>query len=260
MQLTQRDELRYFQFALLNAVPGVWHGVFARHTRAMDGHSGSFNLGLNGGAPEAEVWSRRRRAMTATNAALAVFARQVHGTEVAVWEGAEPLAGGDAGKHVQLDGDALITAQPGAALFILTADCQSILMVDPVRRVVANVHSGWRGSIANVIGATVRTMARRFGCRPQDLRCGIGPSLGPCCAEFVHYRQEIPQHYWSYRRPGDLFDFWRLSADQLADAGVRPERIETSGICTRCNRHLFFSYRAEGSQAGRFAAVIGLMP
>ncbi|MDA8137102.1 MAG: polyphenol oxidase family protein, partial [Desulfobacteraceae bacterium] len=207
-----------------------------------------------GHEPESEVWGRRRRVTALASAHVAVFAHQVHGAQVAVWE--DGAATPD--DYVKLSGDALITSQWGAALFIQTADCQSVLLVDPVLRVVANIHSGWRGSIANVIGHTVDTMKRRFGCRPSDLRCGIGPSLGPCCAEFIHYRQEIPEKYWRYRYQENLFDFWRLSTDQLITAGVPLSQIELSGICTRCNQHLFFSYRGEGTGAGRFAAVIAL--
>lgn len=259
MQLTYQDELRYMQFPGLRKVPGIWHGAFVRRTVGPDGLTESFNLGLNGDEPEKEIWHRRRRIMAAAGARGAVFARQVHGTKVAVFEGAPTLPEHACGEDaIRLAGDALVTAVPQVALFIQTADCQSVLIVDPVKQVVANVHSGWRGSIGNIVGRTVQTMVDRFGSRPRDLHGGIGPSLGPCCAEFIHYRREIPGPYWRYRRQGDLFDFWRMSADQLAETGVPRQQIAASGICTRCNRHLFFSYRGEGGGTGRFAAVVML--
>jgi YfiH family protein len=243
--------MRYIQFPHLARLPGLWHGVFTRRLRCeRDGWSSAFNVGLNAGDPERAVVKNRRRMMTAAGNPRAVYARQVHGTEVAVWDN-----GSDVGEN-HLDGDALVTNVPGAALVIQTADCQSVMMADPVRRVIANVHSGWRGSVADIIGRTVGKMRSRFGCRPADIVAGIGPSLGPCCAEFKNYQSEIPPHYWPYRRSGDLFDFWRISIDQLADAGVPREQVMVSGICTRCNTSAFFSYRGEGAQAGRFAAVI----
>lgn len=258
MRLTCHDELRYMQFPLLSAMPGVWHGVFLRSTVSPAGIKEDFNLGLNGFDAECDVWGRRRRVIATAGVRGAVFAHQVHGTQVAVWDAAafpDAACGQD---HVRLEGDALITAAREVALFIQTADCQSVLIVDPNRRVVANVHSGWRGSIGNIIGRTVEAMVAKFRCRPQDLHCAIGPSLGPCCAEFIHFRREIPEPYWKYRRQGDLFDFWRMSEDQLAIAGVPPDQIAVSGICTLCNRHLFYSYRGEGGVAGRFATVIAL--
>jgi YfiH family protein len=142
-------------------------------------------------------------------------------------------------------------------LTILVADCQPVMLYDPVRAVVANIHSGWRGSIADIIGRTVAVMKERFACRPAEIIAGIGPSLGPCCAEFVNYRQEIPEALWSYQVSDNHFDFWALSRDQLVWAGLLPEHIETGGICTRCHSDLFFSYRA-AQQTGRMAAVIGL--
>ncbi len=252
---------RYWQFPSLNAVDGIWHGIFARFVIDAHRQKQSLDIGLNGGRPETHIWAGRRLMLSAAGAGLSIFARQVHGTQVAQWHGCDDAAIVEncAAPYVELQGDALVTAEPDAALVIQTADCQSVIMVDPAQRVVANVHSGWRGSIRDIIGRTVHTMVDRFGCRPARLVCGIGPSLGPCCAEFIHYREEIPAQYWSYRLAGDHFDFWRLSVDQLAAAGVPRSQIAVSGMCTRCNPHVFFSYRGEGARAGRFAAVIRLL-
>ena len=151
----------------------------------------------------------------------------------------------------------MITQIPGAGLVIQAADCQSVMLCDPVRGVAANIHSGWRGSISNIIGACIDTMKREFAVDPADLSAGIGPSLGPCCAEFVHYRKEIPEGFWKYKDDKDRFDFWQISRDQLMAAGVKPENVECAHVCTMCNPQLFYSYRREGS-TGRFAAVLGL--
>ncbi len=259
MQLLQFNGAVYFQFQRLGGLPGVWHGIFPRYRFDENFDKVPFNLGLNGAEPDKSVWKNRRRAMTAAGTDFAVFAHQVHGVQVGIWDRPEPLQGKTDGDHVRIEGDALVSNRAGSALFIQTADCQSVLMVDPVRRVVANVHSGWRGSIGNILGRTLDAMVARFGCNPGHIHCGIGPSLGPCCAEFVNYKTEIPEHYWGYRHPGDLFNFWQVSADQLAAKGISRDHIEVSGICTRCNPHLFYSYRGEGAGAGRFAAVVALV-
>lgn len=255
---TEIDHSVYLQFQGLAKLPGVWHAVFPRYRLDESGDRIPFNLGLNGDAPQERIWADRRRVMQAAGARLAVFAHQVHGVQVGVWDSDASRGRKIAGDHIRLTGDALVSNVPGAALFIQTADCQSIVMIDPVRRVVANVHSGWRGSIGNIISASVDVMSGQFGCDPADIHCGVGPSLGPCCAEFVQYKKEIPAQYWPYRRPGDLFDFWRISVDQLTAKGVARNHIEISTICTLCNQHLFYSYRGEGARAGRFAAVVVL--
>ncbi|MGD9351512.1 MAG: peptidoglycan editing factor PgeF, partial [Desulfobacterales bacterium] len=178
-----------------------------------------------------------------------VFARQVHGTDVTV------VSGPPDGRPPKVD--ALVTAAQGRYLTIQVADCQAVMVYDPVRQVVANIHSGWRGSIGNIIGRTLQEMTAAYGTAAGDLVAGIGPSLGPCCAEFVHYRKEIPRSLWSYKNTDHHFNFWAISHDQLCEAGVSTEHIFASKLCTRCHTDRFFSYRGEGT-TGRFAAVIGL--
>ena len=153
--------------------------------------------------------------------------------------------------------DAAVTDLTDQYLVIQVADCQSVLMYEPTRRVVANIHSGWRGSIGNIIGRTVDAMAGHFGCSPGRIQAAIGPSLGPCCAEFVNYKIEIPEELWAYRSTDNHFDFWAISSDQLIGAGVPKKNIESSQTCTRCRTDEFYSYRAEKT-TGRFAAIIGL--
>ncbi len=254
MRWIQNNGLNYLQFPALARVPGFFHGVFPRSASNTGGRRVSFNIGLNCGDPESVVKRNRERMLSCFGRPLGVFARQVHGAEVGVVSTAAAPIGQDL---IRVDGDALATAQCHNALVIQVADCQPVLIADPVKKVAANVHSGWRGSIDNIIGRTIEALVTRLGCRPQDMIAAIGPSLGPCCAEFVNYRKEIPRRYWKYRRADNLFDFWRLSIDQLVEAGIPMEATSLAGICTRCNQHLFFSYRGQ-KNTGRFAAVIGV--
>jgi len=249
----QDHGLNYLQFSTLSGLPDFFHGIFLRRTADHQGEMEDFNLGMGCGTPDAQVRNNRQRILDVFGKGyVGVYARQVHGTQIGIWNSrSTPTA------PIRLDGDALVTARTSGALVIQTADCQSVIVIDPIQRVAANIHSGWRGSISNIIGCTIDTMVAEFGCRPPDLVCGIGPSLGPCCAEFINYRKEIPPSFWRYRRWGDYFDFWQISMDQLAASGVKRHNISTAGICTKCNQHLFFSYRGD-SQTGRFASVVGL--
>ena len=256
MQWIRQNGMECLQFPSLARLPVVFHGIFPRYVTNSRGHGTSLNTGLRCGDPDQTVWQNRIKIRDSFGNGPMVFARQVHGAAVALWcattfgiEGKED--------HVYLNGDALATDRANHALFIQVADCQPVLIVDPVQQAVANVHSGWRGSIQNIIGSTIQKMTAAFGSQAKDLVCGIGPSLGPCCAEFINYRREIPARFWSYRLANNHFDFWRISLDQLIAAGVSLQNISLSGICTRCNQHLFFSYRGQ-RPTGRFAAVIGL--
>jgi hypothetical protein len=227
----------------------VGHAVFTRRDGYSRGPYRSLNTSFGVGDAPARVARNREAIRNSLAAPHLAFARQIHGTEVAIvsqsTDGRAPEA------------DALITATAGRYLAIQVADCQAVVVYDPVRRVVGNIHSGWRGSVGNVIGRALREMTAAFGTNSRDIVAGIGPSLGPCCAEFVNYRREIPQSLWPYRTGGERFDFWSISRDQLRAAGVPAEHIATSALCTRCHTERFFSFRGEGT-TGRFAAVIGL--
>jgi len=156
-----------------------------------------------------------------------------------------------------ISGDAMVSNVPGKTLAIQVADCQAVQLFDPVQKVIANVHSGWRGSIQNIVGKCVETMKTHFNCLPEDIIAGVSPSLGPCCSEFIYYKTEIPEHFWPYKDRRHHFNFWRITSDQLKDSGLPPENIELSNLCTKCNDHLFFSYR-QAKQTGRFVSAIGL--
>ena len=256
MFLTHKNGVSFYRFEKLEPFPEIWHGIFTRRFGCSTGPFESLNVGFGLGDKTSDVKENRRVISQAIGSNDLVYSHQVHGDQVLILNYEKVVSKGEP-KQVLGTGDALVTNALRKFLTIQLADCQSILLYDAVRRVVANIHSGWRSSIRNIAGRTVHVMQKQFKCRPADIIAGIGPSLGPCCAEFVHYRKEIPEIFWQYKTANDHFDFWTISCDQLADAGVLRENIEVSNICTRCNMDVFFSYRGEG-RTGRFASVIGL--
>lgn len=249
------DGVTYFEFPNLAGLPGIRHGVFTRTGGCGSGPYASLNVGYGVGDRSGVVASNRDIVSRRMGGLRLVFVRQVHGAGVVVLKAGE-APGPDSG--APLTGDALVTDIRGTGLVIQTADCQAVMLYDPRKQVAANVHSGWRGSIRNIIGETVRAMTSRFGCDPADIHAGIGPSLGPCCGEFIHYREEIPPPFWKYKGANRHFDFWAASRDQLSEAGIPEGNIFSSRMCTRCRTDLFFSYRGEGS-TGRLAMVIGIL-
>ena len=255
VRIVKQKAFVLFQSPALGRFDGLLHAVTCREGGQSRPPFDAFNLGLGGG-DDAKTVMAHRQGLQRLSGGVHVYARQQHGTSVAV-VGREMVAGRGPIVTVPEVADALITDQPGVHLIIQTADCQAVMLYDPRKRVVANIHSGWRGSVANIIARTVEAMQTTFGCDPAVMVALVGPSLGPCCAEFVNYREEIPRTYWDHRVGRHHFDFWQISRDQLRTAGVAPQRIHAFGICTRCNPHLFYSYRA-ARQTGRFAALIGM--
>ncbi len=256
LRLVKNNGASFFQFPHLKAFADVQHAIFTR----LGGYSRAPYRGLNVsfGQKDDPVNVKQNRDLVADclSDCELVFVTQRHGTDVVVIEQKTIVyKEGETGGAPA--GDAIVTNSPQRLLVVQVADCQSILFFDPVGRVAANAHCGWRGNIKNIIQKTIAVMTNRFGTHAGDIRAGIGPSLGPCCAEFVNYKTEIPEKFWKYKTDTHHFDLWSLSLDQLCAAGVMRENICMSGICTRCRSDLFYSYRGEGV-TGRFAVAIGL--
>ncbi len=230
------------------------HGLFTRHGGTGSGAYASLNLSFGVGDYKSTVQANRNRCKQVLDIRQLVSSRQVHGDAVALIESID--------SDLELDGyDALITNQPGVALLIQQADCQAVLLYDPQHRVIAAIHNGWRGSVADIIAKTIRSMQQNFSVEPREIMAVISPSLGPCCGEFVNYRQELPLELHSFQKTANHFDFWAISRRQLQRAGVQEHHIETCGICTVCDTN-FFSYRRArepgNGVTGRNGSIIGL--
>lgn len=257
MILNKTDSPHFFTFPKLSECPHIWHGIFTRHGGYSQKPYQSLNIANGLGDPPGIVKKNRNAVARCAGSADIIYIHQNHGAEILSFGKEDPSGTPFANPTVRV-GDAMITDIPGKFLSVQVADCQSILMVDVKQRVVANVHAGWRGSIKNIVGRTVRIMKKRFGCDPLHILAGIGPSLGPCCAEFRNYEEEIPESFWKYKNASNYFDFWAVSTDQLSAEGLLREHISISGLCSKCRTDLFFSYRGEGI-TGRFASIIGLI-
>jgi len=256
MLIKKQNGLTYLQFPHLASFEDIWHGIFTRQGGCSPAPYDSLNVSMGVGDSSENVQHNRHRIMDCSGGSELIFTNQLHGVKVLA------LKKGDRSdvkidRKPTLEGDALVTDIIGKSLVIKVADCQAVMMYDPLRHVISNVHSGWRGSIYNIVAKTIDTMKEKFSCNPQDIHAGVGPSLGPCCGEFINYKKEIPEAFWKYRVGEVNFDFWAVSRDQLCEAGVPPENIRLSNNCTKCDTDQYFSYRGEG-ETGRFAVVITL--
>ena len=250
--LQESAGLSFYHSPVLAAFPELVHGFFTRRGGVSLAPYDSLNLSWSVGDRREAVLANRRRVQEALGLSWLASANQVHGRgEAVITENpAEP-------NGEMATADILCTDRPGVGLLIKQADCQAVMLYDPGRRVVANVHCGWRGQAQNVLGAAVARLAAGYGCRPADLHAAISPSLGPCCAEVRNVRREFPPELWRYEVRPHYFDLWQLSRDQLQAAGLKPENIEVAGLCTRCRSAEFFSYRRD-KITGRQGTVIAL--
>jgi len=160
--------------------------------------------------------------------------------------------------------DALITNTPGILIAVMSADCIPVLICDPVKKVVAAIHAGWRGTMAGIVSKTIAVMKQNFLCDPANMIAGIGPGI---CQEKYEVGEEVIQATKELydniagllefgNLPGKAkLDLWEANKRQLLLSGVHAEAIEIAGICTYSNPDKFFSAR-RSSNEGRFSAGI----
>ena len=249
---TDPAAIPHLTFSGLVNLPLIRHAVFTRTGGVSLAPYDTLNVSHGTEDAHSHVNRNRELICESMGADRLVFVHQVHGDHILVVDETIPV------NTDQVKADAMVTDVPGKFLALQVADCQPVLLADPVRNVVGAVHSGWRGSISDIVGKTATAMVREYGCRPENIRVGIGPSLGPCCAEFVNYRTEIPKRFWQFKNDINHFDFWAITRHQMLAKGVLEKHIEVAGICTKCHADRFFSFRRQ-SITGRFAAVVGIM-
>jgi YfiH family protein len=180
--------------------------------------------------------------------------RQVHSNLLVSVNGDEGSACGAPDREA----DGFITSHAGEVVAVRTADCVPILLVDRRNLVVAAVHAGWRGTVAEIARHAVERASAEFGCRPEELEAAIGPAIGSCCFEVGDEvaAQFDPSLIHSSAKPH--IDLIEANRRQLIRAGLRDEQIRHSGDCTFCAPQRFYSYRRQGAASGRMLAFAGI--
>ena len=261
-------EIPFFVSDGLEAAGGIAHGFSTRVGGVSEGMWAGLNLGATRGDDPDHVRENCRRFFAAIGAAGDHLARtnQVHGDGVRVITTADSQT--DICEKVNYEADALITAIPGITLMVTVADCVPILLYDPVRRVVAAVHSGWRGTAEGVVTRTVDRMVDVYGCRPEDILAAIGPSIGP---EHFETHEDVPNammaslatqalHYIQIKENGKFsVDLKGLNHLRLTQAGLTEDHIAVSTECTACDSEKYWSHRRCGNDRGAMVAAIQLL-
>jgi polyphenol oxidase len=258
-----------WQSELLLSVPGVAHGLTRRVAGLGRAHG---NIGFSAPRDRADAWAMRQHwcAGLGLEPEHLVTIGQIHGRDVQLATKAHAGHGARPGS-IQIGlGDALVTNQIGPVLMTLHADCQPVLVVDPGagRRgpAVGVAHAGWRGTVADIVGATIGVMAAAFGTRVDDVHAVLGPAIGRCCYnvgdDVAWVWREIAgtDADEALKSDGDRHWFSLTAANWLLlnRAGVRAANVETSAICTKCDGEHWFSHRGQGAQTGRFGAMIAI--
>ena len=212
-----------------------------------------------------ELWLRFREAGGFPEEGFC-FTHQVHGTEIRYVTESErllpPLAA------VPLDCDGLITDRPGVPLCIFTADCVPVLLYEPERGIVCAAHSGWKGTVKDMMGSAVRAVCEMGG-RPENICAAIGPAASGCCYETGPEVKEAVEALLGADAQGVcppekgvpgkfLVDLKEANRRRLLQLGVDPGKSDVSPDCTMCMSDVYWSHRVTRGVRGTMASVIML--
>jgi YfiH family protein len=239
-------------------------GFTTRHEGVSRPPYNSLNLGMNTQDQQANVEGNRSllaRAFGVNQEAL-VTPRQVHGSDILVINEANE----DFSHYLSVEGDAVITNQPNVIIGVCVADCAPILLCDPVNRVIAVVHAGWKGTAAKLVSKTVAGMEAEFGSNPRLLYAAIGPCIQKCCYEVDEpVRKAFQQGDLDWNSCAELtspgkwqLDLSAANRNLLRAAGLPAESIQVSEQCVCCHSEQFFSYRRDQEESGRQMGFIML--
>jgi YfiH family protein len=255
--------------ASLESIPGIAHGFFGRAGGVSQGIYDSLNCGPGSDDARANFLENRRRVSAAMGGAALVTVGQVHSPDVLTVT--QPWEIGRAQAEDMLTvplGDAMVTAMPGIALGILTADCAPVLFADGDAKVIGAAHAGWKGALTGVLEGTLAAM-EKLGAKRARIAAAIGPCIGQANyevgpefrARFVNADASNARYFVPGERAGHhRFDLESFVADRLAEAGV--DRIARLGLCTYAHAADFFSFRRATHRGekdyGREISVIAL--
>lgn len=269
-ELKEKNHVPYIQFKNLSATGIVKHGFSTRKGGVSTGIFSSMNLNFKRGDDPDAVLENYRRMAAALNMRVEdmVLSDQTHTTNVRV------ITEEDRGKGIlkpqdYSDVDGMITNVPGIVLVTSYADCVPLYFVDPVRKAIGLSHSGWKGTVGHIGQKTVWKMHEVYGSEPKDIVAAIGPSICQSCYEVSDDVAEAFRTNFTADEAADILldkgngkyqlDLWKANWYVLTDAGILPEHLSVTDLCTACHPDLLWSHRKTNGQRGGLSAFLSLI-
>ena len=251
----------FIRFKCFENMDFINHGFSTRLGGTSKGIYSSMNLSFGRGDDNACVEENFRLIASAigTNPENMVNAMQTHTANV-LKVGKDKCGMGVTQKRDFSDIDGLVTNEPGVCLVTSYADCIPLFFVDPVKKCIGLSHSGWRGTVSKIGINTVRMMEDEFGSELADIIAFIGPGICKDCYEIssdvadefnAAYTKEQSENLLTQKSDEKYhLDLHQANVYNLLNAGLNPEHIHVTDICTCCNPEILFSHRASHGQRG----------
>lgn len=261
--------VEYLSFPGLEQTGLVRHLFSTRLGGVSRGIYASMNLSFTRGDEKEAVEENFRRiaAVFHSTPEKMVSSHQTHTTNIRL------ITDADCGKGIVRERDyeevdGLITNVPEIILATFYADCVPLFFVDTKNKAIGLSHSGWKGTAGRMGECTVRAMKEAFGTKPEDVRAAIGPSI---CQDCYEVSQDVADAFFSvFSKDSSLIlkqgrakgkyqlNLWEANKRILLQAGILPEKIEVTDVCTCCNSSYLFSHRASMGRRGNLGAFLQL--
>ena len=259
----------YISYRILDDIPWLKNAVSTRLGGVSKDYLASMNLGfIRGDLDENVIRNHEIFAnVIGVNPKNIVTGNQTHTTNVKV------VTKDDCGKGIYRDRnytdiDGLITNEKGIVLATYYADCVPLLIVDTKNKAIGLSHSGWRGTVGKIGKVTIEKMGELYGTKPEDIVACIGPSICQKCYEIseevaVQFKEAFPDNIKEIlidKGNGKYqLDLWECNRINFKEAGVLPENIKVTDICTCHNTDVLFSHRGHNGKRGNLGAFLSIV-
>ena len=270
--LDRAGAIPFLRFVVCQKFPWMDLAFSTKLGGVSEGVLSSLNLGWDRGEKRENVCENYKRVCAALGIDYRklVLSDQVHDKKV-LYVDETYCAGKDIVKKLK-GVDGLMTDLPGLLLATSYADCVPLFFIDTRTHLIASSHSGWKGTVSKIGQETIRAMQAR-GSKPEDILVIIGPSICQdcyevsedvaeqfqsvygtvCCREILQEGRMTPEGEQKYQ-----LDLWAANWYQLTEAGIPPQNIHVSGVCTCCNHELLYSHRFTQGRRGNLNGFLFL--
>lgn len=263
--VAQSMQRRFINIPSLSIFSELLQGFTTRHGGVSTEDYSTLNLNFNRPDSKSNVYENYR--LLGKDLGVSphdmVLSHQVHGKRIL------PVTREHAGMGIERERsyqnvDGLATSDTGLMLVTHYADCVPLYFYDPVSKVIALSHSGWKGTLLDIGGETIRVLKDVYGCEPNNLHIAFGPHIKACCFEVDNdvtqpFLDTFPwaDHYTTHRAEGKwVLDLEGIIIQSLLSRGITKDHISGCKVCTRCHKELFFSHRGCQGKTGTGAAFI----
>ena len=269
MKLNNADTVPYLTYNSLSEIKFINHAFSTRRGGVSEGEFTSMNLAFNrGDNPECVTENYKRLCKSAGFEFESLTASaQDHHTFVRAVIKADRGVGIYKPRDME-SVDAIITNETGVTLVTHYADCTPLYFVDTKNRAIGLAHGGWRGTVGRIAEKTIQKMSELYGTKPADITAAVGPAISVCCYEVdkpcidnFYALEDLDTDKFIFPKDGGkyMLDLLECNRQILVSAGVKPENITVSDVCTNCNSELLWSHRATKGHRGTMCAFMCLI-